>query len=114
MFHGEILVGGDILDRIAFEGHGWRRHAWREQEGPVVDWMSPPRSWLAGLLDDGMPHQLEPVGEEVVVEPLHRAPLAVETDSGPASLERSLCRFGDPLAGRGLGWVEWLRSLPAS
>ncbi len=34
----------------------------------------------------------------------------VEADSGRATLERSLCRFVDPPAGRGLGWAEWLTS----
>lgn len=107
--HGEILVGGGGVKNIAFEGHGWRRHAWREQDATGADWMAPPRSWLGGRLDDGTPHRLDPVGREVVVEPLHRAPLMVEAGSGRATLERSLCRFVDPLAGRGLGWVEWLR-----
>jgi hypothetical protein len=108
--HGQILVGGAGVETIAFQGHGWRRHAWRAPEGPDADWMTAPRSWLGGWLEDGTPHRLEPVSEEVVIEPLHRAPLMVESGGRPATLERRLCRFVDPLAGRGLGWAEWLRS----
>ncbi len=107
--HGEILVGGAWVEKIAFEGLGWRRHSWQHYDGTGADWMTGPSCWLGGRLEDGTPHRLETVAEEVVVEPLHRAPLVVETASGPAALERHLCRFGDPLAGQGVGWVEWLR-----
>jgi hypothetical protein len=72
--------------------------------------MTVPSSWLGGRLDDGTPHRSETVGDDLVVETLHRAPMVVEADGGPAVLERRLCRFDDPLAGRGAGWVEWLRS----
>ena len=108
--HGEILVGGASVETIAFEGHGWRRHAWRDHAGAITDWMTVPRSWLGGRLDDGTPHRLAPVAEEVVTESLHRAPLVVDIDGHPGALERRLCRFDDPLAGPGLGWGEWLTS----
>jgi len=108
--HGEILVGGSSVETIAFEGHGWRRHAWGEHGAPSGGWLTASRSWLGGRLDDGTPHRLDPVGERVSVDRLHRAPMVVEADGGPMVLERSLCRFDDPLAGGGVGWVEWLRS----
>ena len=108
--HGEILVGGAGVERIAFEGHGWRRHAWRRHDERPADWMTAPRSWLGGRLDDGTPHRSGTVGEEVLIETLHRAPMVLEADGGPVVLERRLCRFDDPLAGSGVAWVEWLRS----
>ena len=108
--HGEILVGGASVETIAFEGHGWRRHAWGEPPGASTYWMTAPRSWLGGRLDDGSPHRVEPVAEEVVTESLLRAPLVVELDGGQGALDRRLCRFDDPVAGTGLGWVEWLTS----
>jgi len=106
--HGEILVGGAAVETIALEGYGWRRHTWSQHEGASAGWMTPPRSWLGGRLDDGTPHRSATVGEEVVVGSLHRAPLVVEADGGPVVLERRLCRFSDPIAGSGAGWVEWL------
>lgn len=95
--HGEVLIGGGgHVETVAFEGTGWRRHAW----GAAVDWARP-RWRLDGRLDDGRPHTdagAEPVG----VAPLHRAPLRLEG----AVLERVLCRFRAPTGDLGLGWSE--------
>ena len=102
--HGEVLVGGGGVETIAFDGHGWRRHA-RE----AVDSLTPARSWLGGRLDDGTPQLLEPLPEDVGVEPLHRAPLALEAGGRHAVLERWLCRFAAPGRPGGTGWAEWLR-----
>ncbi|MDQ3569421.1 MAG: hypothetical protein M3396_02135 [Actinomycetota bacterium] len=116
--HGEVLVGGAGVETIAFEGHGWRRHAWGDPpcDGPdrpgSPEGMLAPRSWLGGRLDDGTPHRLQSVGHDVDIEALHRAPLLLEADVGEAILERWLCRFRDPSVGGGTGWVEWTTPRP--
>lgn len=111
--HGEVLVGGTSVETVAFDGQGWRRHAWRADE-PVL----PSRAWLGGRLDDGTPHRSDPLTDDVVIEPLQRAPFLVEAEGGLASVERVLCRFSPPPHGpgqrSGTGWAEWLREVPAS
>ena len=103
--HGEILVGGSGVERIAFEGPGWRRHAW----GPAhASRWAAPRSWLGGFSEDGTPQWSDAVSDDVGVEALKRAPLALPVDGEVVALERWLCRYDDPQTGRGLGWVEWL------
>lgn len=111
--HGEVLVGSAGVETIAFQGRGWRRHAWGEDAWSGMG--AAPMSWLGGWLDDGTPHLLRGVDEDVAVQELRRAPLLVEAGAGaagggtPVPLERWLCTFIDPRAGPGSGWVEWLR-----
>ncbi len=101
--HGEILVGGTGVETIGFDGHGWRRAT----RGPIS--LSVPRSWLGGRLADGSPHHSQPIGADLEIEPLHRAPLLLERGGRRAALERWLCRFERPPGCVGLGWAEWLR-----
>lgn len=104
--HGEILVGGGRrVETIAFEGAGWRRHAW----GPAVDWFAP-SAWLGGRLDGGAPFHAE--GDEARTGAvLLRAPLRLERGDRRATLERALCRF--VAAGEaGTGWSEQVVPAP--
>lgn len=95
--HGEILVGmGAVVETIALEGHGWRRHAW----GSAAE--SPPGGGLWGRLDNGSPYRLVASEAEIVGEVIARAPLRLTA----GVLERSLCRFVAPGAGAGVGWHE--------
>ncbi len=114
--HGDVLVG---RERIAFEGTGWRAHAW----GPL-DWWSDPWSCAAGTFDDGSTFSgtaehvvlgrdglpVSAVAGDVVVAAVAHAPVLVPgpPGGGPASrLSRALCRYTG--AGReGYGWAEWL------
>lgn len=100
--HGEILVGGGggPVETIAFEGAGWRRHAW----GGAVDWFAP--AWrVDGHLDGGAPSTAAGVdGAGLVV--LQRAPLRLDRTGRSAVLERALVRFGTPDGQAGLGWSE--------
>lgn len=107
--HGEILVGaGSNVETISFDGRGWRRHAWKAADDSSIGWATPPRSWLGGWLDDGTPFRMGGVSDELRLGALQRAPLRVEGEGGPATLERRLCRFQGPHVGNGSGWVEWL------
>lgn len=103
--HGEILVGGSggPVESIAFDGRGWRRHAW----GPAVDWFQPV-SWFGGHLDGGEPYTAPGgVGEnEDAAVVLHRAPLRLQAGRRRAVLERAVCRFRTPSGEQGLGWSE--------
>ena len=100
--HGEILVGGGggEVETLAFDGHGWRRHA----SGPAVDWFGP--AWrLGGRLDAGGPYiAVGTVPADVAV--LQRAPLRLERAGQRATLERALCRFRTPSGDGGVGWSE--------
>lgn len=84
--HGDILVGAE---RLAFDGHGWRRHEW----GGIS------AAGFAGVTTDGVPVRRSPVDPSVVVT-LHRAPLVLPG----GVLDRRLGRLDDAL-----GWTEWLR-----
>lgn len=93
--HGEILVGvGGSVERIAFEGLGWRRHEWGGVSGA---------GW-AGWTADEVPLRRAPVGPGEVAT-VHRAPLLLPG----AVLDRRLCRLDG-----GLGWGEWVRPAPPS
>ena len=95
--HGEVLVGGGgAVETLAFDGAGWRRHAW----GTSVDW-SGPRSWAGGRLDDGTPWSASGV-DRGSVSVLHRAPLRL----GSATLERALGRLRASDGRSGVGWWE--------
>jgi hypothetical protein len=101
--HGEILVGaGSVVETIAFEGHGWRRHAWGAPPGADAG----ATDWLGGRLEDGTPYRGEANagegGDGHARRVLFRAPLRLE----PGVLERSLCRFTAAGGGAGLGWHE--------
>ena len=100
--HGEILVGGGGrgVETLAFDGVGWRGHAW----GAGVEWFRD-RSCVAGRLDTGEPYSRCNVAPEAVA-PLQRAPLRLELGSHRAVLERSLCRFRSDNGVSGLGWFE--------
>lgn len=101
--HGEILVGGDGVETIAFDGRGWRRVT----RGPIS--LTAPSSWLGGHLADGTPHRCQPVPDDLAVELVHRAPLLLDAGGGRATLERWLCRFEPSRGQAGVGWAEWLR-----
>lgn len=120
--HGEILVGvGAVVESIAFEGHGWRRHSWgpaadvRAGAGAAAGLSVAPAGagdWMAGRLDDGTPYRAPESGGGAggaggggapARQVLFRAPLRLEAG---AVLERSLCRFTVPGAGEGVGWHE--------
>lgn len=115
--HGDVLVG---RERIAFDGAGWRTHAW----GPR-DWWGEPWSWTAGTFDDGTAFSGAPeeavfgrdglpvsaVAGAVAVSPLVHAPVLVpgRPGGGPASrLARALCRY-EGATRTGHGWAEWLQ-----
>ena len=103
--HGEILVGGGggPVETIAFEGSGWRHHAW----GTAVDWFRP--AWrLTGRLASGRAYLAAGEGPEGVAV-LHRAPLRLEQGSRQAVLERALCTFRTPAGATGTGWSEQVR-----
>lgn len=113
--HGEILVGaGSVVETIAFEGHGWRRHSWGGAPAGVAPAAAAGTSsraqaggWLAGRLEDGSPYRAA-AGEVPDRHVLFRAPLRLEAG---AVLERSLCRFTAGAAA-GVGWheeVTWAR-----
>ena len=100
--HGEILVGGGggPVETIAFEGSGWRRHAW----GAAVQWFTP--TWrVDGCLDGGAPYSA-PLVDDAGLAVLQRAPLRLEGAGRAAVLERALCRFTMPGGHTGLGWTE--------
>lgn len=100
--HGEILVGGggSGVEKLAFDGLGWRGHAW----GAGVEWFSD-RSCVTGRLDTGEPYsRLDVAPGDVTV--LHRAPLRLELGNRRAILERGLCRFRSEAAVAGVGWFE--------
>jgi hypothetical protein len=101
--HGEILVGGGggEVETIAFEGAGWRRHAW----GSAVDWFRP-TFWLGGRLDGGGGWSEAGPAPLSSVATLHRAPLRLEQGARRATLERALVRFRTPAGDQGLGWSE--------
>jgi len=115
--HGDVLVG---RERIAFDGAGWRTHAW----GPR-DWWAGSWSWAAGTFDDGTTFSApsEPVAlggdglpvsavaGDVAVAVLAHAPVLVpgRPGGGAASrLPRALCRY-DRAGRTGHGWAEWLQ-----
>ena len=120
--HGDVLVG---RERIAFDGAGWRTHAW----GPR-DWWGEPWSWAAGTFDDGTtfsgpPEQpllggdglpVSAVAGDVAVAALAPAPVLVPGRPGggpPAHLARALCRYErGPGGPTGYGWAEWLQPGP--
>ena len=105
--HGEILVGGggSGTEKVAFDGFGWRGHAW----GAGVDWFGA-RSWVGGRLDTGAPYSGCDLARGAVTA-LHRAPLRLALGDRRAVLERSLCRFRNEAGEGGLGWCE--RILPS-
>ncbi|MEO7837234.1 MAG: hypothetical protein ABIS21_06290 [Acidimicrobiales bacterium] len=101
--HGEILVGaGSVVETIAFEGHGWRRHAWGSAAVRGAG------DWLGGRLDDGAPCRLNEAVVQLPRRVQFRAPLRLES----GVLERSLCRFTGPGGSAGAGWHE--RVIPQS
>lgn len=115
--HGDVLVG---RERIAFDGTGWRSHAW----GPR-DWWGAPRTWAAGTFDDGTTFSgaageavlgrgglpVSAVAGDVTVAAVAHAPVLVPGGPGGgrvSRLSRALCHYSR--AGRGgYGWAEWLR-----
>ncbi len=102
--HGEVLIGaGSAVETIAFEGHGWRRHAWG---APATAGLKNEHLW--GRLDDGTPFFLEGSEEPADRDVLLRAPLRLEDGR---VFERSLCRFTTPTAA-GTGWHEQIPQVP--
>lgn len=111
--HGEILVGaGSVVETMAFEGHGWRRHGWAPAEEATVP--PPLAEWLGGRLDDGSPYRsvVRAGAGEGTEAPdrrvLFRAPVRLQ----PGVLERTLCRFTVAGGGAGVGWHERVTSAP--
>jgi hypothetical protein len=97
--HGEVLVGaGSDVESIAFEGHGWRRHAWGS-----LPCLEPGWAWLGGCLKEGTPWRAVDAGGGV--QPLHEAPLLLERPR-PGVLRRRLALFQAPDGRSGVGWAE--------
>lgn len=110
--HGEILVGaGSAVETIAFEGHGWRRHAWTPPTPGEALPTGQAGNRLWGRLDDGTPHTSTSVSTPPDIQVLFRAPLRLDDDT---ILQRSLCRFTIPTAtatATGTGWHERITQL---
>lgn len=96
---GEVLVGvGSLVETIAVDGHGWRRHEWGDG-----DWLAP-AGWSAGRLDDGRPWRSPP--PPAVAEVVARAPLLLELGGRRAVLDRRLVRVSLSDGRAGAGWTE--------
>jgi hypothetical protein len=99
--HGEVLVGvGSDVEKLDFEGNGWRRHAWGR-----LDCLQPGWQWLGGLLDEGTYEMTHQVGRRAS-QTIQRAPLLLEFRQRRAILERRLCRFISEDGKTGVGWSE--------
>ncbi|MBW3611555.1 MAG: hypothetical protein KY438_08490 [Actinobacteria bacterium] len=121
LVHGEVLVGAEV---VAFDGWGGRSHAWGAHRWWEQAWCT-----TSGRLDDGTTWHGDVVGGtaplgadglarrgrtvtpgtgEVVIDPLHHAPVHVVGPDGRTSrLARSMCRYATPDGRRGTGWAEW-------
>ncbi len=122
--HGEVLVADAIMP---VAGWGARTHAWGDRS-----WWDRPWCATSGRFDDGSTwyaHREElgvgggpgclptrdtvelESGLELVVRPLHHAPVRLDDDGRTSQLARALCLATAGDGRTGVGWTEWNRPL---